>query len=95
MNDHHAVKPKAEPIRPTVNDVNRPFWDGCGRGELMAQRCRSCAHLRYPAAIVCPDCLSAEAEWQPVSGRGRCSRSSSSIAPITRPGRARCRTPWR
>jgi len=62
---------KSEPIRPTINDVNRPFWDACARGELRLQRCRSCGHLRYPAAIVCPECLSAETEWQAVSGRGK------------------------
>jgi uncharacterized OB-fold protein len=65
------AKPKAEPIRPTVNDVNRPFWDACTHGELRLQRCRSCGQLRYPAAIVCPECLSGESEWQGVSGRGK------------------------
>lgn len=59
------------PIRPTINEVNRPFWDGCRRGELLLQRCSHCDRLRYPAAVVCPDCLSAEAQWQPMSGRGR------------------------
>src|SRR5262245_37138031 len=49
-------KPEAPPIRPTVNDVNRPFWEGCRRGQLLVQRCGHCAHLRYPAAIVCPEC---------------------------------------
>jgi uncharacterized protein len=64
-------KPQAAPIRPTVNEVNGPFWDGCRRGELLLQRCSHCGRLRYPAAAVCPDCLSAEAQWQPMSGRGR------------------------
>jgi len=67
MND----KPKADPIRPTINDVNRPFWDGCGRGQLLLQRCGHCARLRYPAAVVCPNCLAPEAQWQPMSGRGQ------------------------
>jgi uncharacterized OB-fold protein len=64
-------KPQAVPIRPTVNEVNRPFWDGCRRGELLLQRCGHCGRLRYPAALVCPDCLSAEAQWQPMSGCGK------------------------
>ncbi|MGA7489581.1 MAG: OB-fold domain-containing protein [Xanthobacteraceae bacterium] len=67
MND----KPQAAPIRPTVNDVNRPFWDGCRRGVLLLQRCSHCGRLRYPAGAVCPDCLAAEAQWQAVSGRGK------------------------
>jgi uncharacterized OB-fold protein len=64
-------KPKAPPIRPTVNDVNRPFWEGCRSGELLVQRCGHCAHLRYPASIICPECLSRDSEWTAVSGRGK------------------------
>ena len=29
------------------------------------------ARLRYPASIVCPECLSRDAEWTAVSGRGK------------------------
>jgi uncharacterized OB-fold protein len=64
-------KPKAQPIRPTINAINQPFWDGCRSGKLMVQRCTHCQRLRYPAAVVCPSCLSRDAEWQPVSGRGK------------------------
>ena len=64
-------KPKAQPIRPVINEVNRPFWDGCRHGELLLQRCTHCQRLRYPAAVVCPSCLANEAEWQRVSGRGK------------------------
>ena len=64
-------QPKPAPIRPTINDVNRPFWEGCRRGELLLQRCTHCKRLRYPAALVCPDCLAREAEWQEMSGRGK------------------------
>ena len=60
----------AKPIRPTVTPVNRPFWEGCARGELLIQRCTSCSKMRYPAAIVCPTCLSAESKWERVSGAG-------------------------
>ena len=67
MND----KPKAAPIRPTISEVNRPFWDGCRRGELLLQRCNHCSRLRYPASQACPDCLGFEAQWQPMSGRGK------------------------
>ena len=67
MND----KPKPQPIRPGINDVNRRFWDGCRRGELLLQRCAHCQRLRYPAAVVCPTCLVREVEWQRMSGRGK------------------------
>ena len=71
MSDKRNDTPKAAPIRPTINDVNRPFWDGCRRGQLLVQCCRHCGRLRYPASVVCPDCLSADTEWQAVSGRGK------------------------
>jgi uncharacterized OB-fold protein len=61
---------KAKPIRPNITPVNKPFWDGCRRGELLIQRCTACGRLRYPAGPVCPTCLSVETQWQPVSGKG-------------------------
>jgi uncharacterized OB-fold protein len=60
-----------KPIRPTITPVNRPFWEGCARGELVIQRCSACARLRYPAGAVCPDCLSPDAAWECVSGAGK------------------------
>lgn len=57
-------------VLPVLDDTNRPFWDGCRAGELRLQRCRPCGHLRYPISPVCPQCLSLEAAWEPVSGRG-------------------------
>ena len=59
-----------QPIKPTITDVNRPFWDACRERRLMAQRCTNCGELRYPAAAVCPQCLSIASEWRELSGRG-------------------------
>ena len=50
-------------VLPHVDDVNRPFWDGCRGGELRLQRCDA-GHLRYPIATLCPGCLSTEATWE-------------------------------
>jgi hypothetical protein len=61
----------AKAILPTINNVNRPFWAGCAKGQLLVQRCIRCGRLRYPAGVVCPQCLSPDAEWQPMSGRGK------------------------
>lgn len=66
MNDTAASKP----LRPTITAVNRPFWEGCGQGELRIQRCGACARLRYPAGSICPNCLSADTTWECVSGAG-------------------------
>ena len=65
-----AAEAPPKPIWPTLSDVNRPFWDGCKQGQLKAQRCTQCGTWRYPAAAVCPECLSVSAEWQDLSGRG-------------------------
>lgn len=59
-----------EPILPTITDLNRPFWDGCAAGELRMQQCSRCALVRYPVSEVCPRCLSSNAEWRSLSGRG-------------------------
>ena len=36
-------------VLPQVDDLNRPFWDGCAAGELRLQRCAGCGRpmLRY------------------------------------------------
>jgi hypothetical protein len=57
-------------VLPAVDDGNRPFWDGCREGVLKLQRCGGCGRLRYPVAPVCPHCLSEDARWEAVSGRG-------------------------
>ena len=50
---------------------DRPMWDLLERtGELHLQRCSGCGTWRYPPGPACPDCLSAEGEWLPVTGRG-------------------------
>jgi uncharacterized OB-fold protein len=55
---------------PTLTDENRPFWEGAREGRLVMQKCGACGHIRYPISHVCPDCLSYEFEWTPLSGRG-------------------------
>lgn len=55
---------------PTITDENRPFWEGCKQGKLQLQQCGECGHIRYPISHVCPDCLSYEFAWKPLSGRG-------------------------
>jgi uncharacterized OB-fold protein len=55
---------------PTVDDLNRPFWDAARAGELRMQRCRACGHIRFPVMERCPRCLSCDATWDALSGRG-------------------------
>ncbi|MES1247897.1 MAG: OB-fold domain-containing protein [Actinomycetota bacterium] len=56
-------------ILPTIDDVNRPYWDGAKEGVLRLQRCGACNELRYPISPVCPSCMSTELSWETVSGR--------------------------
>ncbi len=55
--------------RPTEDSA--PYWEAARNGELRMQRCSDCGHLRFPPAILCPRCLSENAEWVRLSGRGR------------------------
>ncbi len=59
----------AKPV-PVIDDLNRPFWEGCLKGRLLLQTCAACGHVRYPIAAYCPECLSEQALWTPMSGRG-------------------------
>lgn len=62
--------PEIPPLVPEPDDISRPFWDGCNRGELVLQTCAQCRRPRYHPRPMCPHCQSLEAEWVPASGRG-------------------------
>lgn len=48
-----------------------PMWDRLKEhGHLHLQCCSDCGAWRYPPGPACPDCLSPEYEWKPVSGGG-------------------------
>ena len=55
---------------PAITEDGAPYWEGCRRGELRAQRCAACGHLRWPPSVLCPRCLAEGGEWVPLSGRG-------------------------
>jgi uncharacterized OB-fold protein len=63
-------KDAAFPLAPEVNDQSRGYWEGTVKGELRMQTCDNCSTMRFPEAPVCPNCLSPDATWQPVSGNG-------------------------
>jgi hypothetical protein len=64
MSDYVKPLPK-----PTAS--SRPYWDAAKRHELMLQRCGSCNAFIYYPRDRCPQCLSDQLTWQPVSGRGK------------------------
>lgn len=55
---------------PDITLYNQPFWDACKRHELSLQHCQDCGQIRLPSPI-CPNCLSMNAKWTKVSGRGK------------------------
>lgn len=59
-----------EPPMPELTDLNRPFWESLADDVLVLQRCDACGHFRYPISELCPECLSPDATWTPMSGRG-------------------------
>jgi uncharacterized OB-fold protein len=65
---HSTTRPK--PI-PPVFKVNAGFWEGSTVGELRLDHCRTCDHLWFPPTNSCPNCLSTDIDWKPVSGRGK------------------------
>jgi len=63
------VSAYAKPL-PQVTPEMKPFWDAARRHELVVQRCTGCGTHRFPARDICSRCLSRDAAWIPVSGRG-------------------------
>lgn len=61
-----------EPKRPGAHadEETRAYHEGCGRGELVLQRCVGCAAVRHRPRALCPACLSSEALHFVASGRG-------------------------
>ena len=55
---------------PAVTEDGAPYWEGCRQGQLRAQRCTACGHIRWPPSALCPRCLADGTEWRALSGRG-------------------------
>lgn len=56
--------------QPRINDLNRPFWNGCNEGRLMIQRCTACRRAVFYPRVCCPFCRHGELEWFQASGKG-------------------------
>lgn len=48
----------------------RAYWEGCGRHELVLQRCRDCGAVQHRPRALCVSCLSDAIEHFVASGRG-------------------------
>ena len=55
---------------PEITEQLRPFFEAARARQLVVQRCADCGSLRFPARELCAACLSNDAGWVAVSGRG-------------------------
>lgn len=59
----------SKPI-PAISREMRPFFEAAKRRQLVMQRCSTCGSYRFPARPLCSSCLSDQATWEQVSGKG-------------------------
>lgn len=50
---------------------DEPFWDSVAEHKMRLQKCSGCGSFRYPPGPMCPDCMSFESTWEPVSGKAK------------------------
>ena len=55
---------------PEASGLLAPFLAAAREHRLVVQRCLGCGMLRFPPRELCTGCLSTDATWQEVSGRG-------------------------
>lgn len=58
-------------FEPRINMDAAAFWEGCRDHELRFQRCKACGKVRWPAAYLCPECLSGETELVTLPPEGK------------------------
>jgi len=57
--------------KPATDWQTLAYWEGCGRGELVLQRCGDCGAVQHRPRGLCATCLSSALEHFVASGRGR------------------------
>lgn len=55
---------------PAYDWETRAYWEGCGRHEIVLQRCRDCGAVQHRPRALCVSCLSDRIEHFVASGRG-------------------------
>ena len=68
--DLEVVAASGDRPLPTPNPFSKPFWEATKRHQLVLQKCDDCGTFRYYPRPRCPECLSGNATWTEVSGRG-------------------------
>lgn len=60
----------AKPVPDLDDPLMAPFWTALQNRHLVAQRCRSCGSVRFPALPICATCLEMDLEWVDVAEHG-------------------------
>lgn len=55
---------------PEPDGLDRPYWEGTRRGELLVQRCERCQTWQWGPEWICHACLSSAVGWAPVASHG-------------------------
>ncbi len=55
---------------PNPNADSQPYWDACGREELIYQSCEHCGNSQFYPRARCVRCGSAKLRWLKSAGRG-------------------------
>ncbi len=55
---------------PTISGETKPYWDSARRGQLMIQKCDSCAEYQFYPRGICANCWSNDIKWHQASGKG-------------------------
>ena len=56
---------------PVPDTDSSEFWERCKKHAMAIQKCADCGTVRYPPRPVCPNCLSTNTTWLPISGKGK------------------------
>ncbi len=56
---------------PLPDGLDRPYWEGTQRHELLVQRCSACRGWQWGPEWICHRCRSLDVGWERTSGRGR------------------------
>lgn len=60
-------------VKPFLDELEaKPFWANLREHKLTAQRCKACGKFfTFPPQGSCPNCLSPDYDWVPLSGKGK------------------------
>ncbi|MFP6836737.1 MAG: Zn-ribbon domain-containing OB-fold protein [Pseudomonadales bacterium] len=58
-------------LQPVPTPESEAFWQACGEGRLLIQRCDECGHRQFYPRALCTACSSAEVALTEAAGTGR------------------------